>query len=380
MKQLSASESQAPGRSPRFWLVVLVLALLGLAGAERFVRWAVTRTSLTTGAAEWIWATVEENQSDPQAFYMVRDFSLDSRVDSARLLCQADEEYVVIVNGIQIGGGRYSDQGLVDAYEVGGYLERGRNRLVFEARSSQGNGGLLVALEIRARGRSTTVVSDNSWRVFRQQDRGLGRPAEELPGGEPPVVWGRPPVGRWPSPSIVRERPTIPDLLRDVEPTRAVRFREDGGSRVWKRPDRGAAGDGQLGPWVTFDWGRSVTGYLALEYPIGESPVGLVYFGDEPPDPSQSRPATVLVGLEGGWLWSDSLPRRFRYVSVLARGSIVGAMVYLTDAAKSAALIPSEPSPRGVFGLQSENLRTPLENEFRSELHGLSGSADREDL
>ena len=124
-----------------------------------------------------------------------------------------------------------------------------------------------------------------------------------------------------------------------------------------------------------------MTGYLALEYLIEESPVALIYLGEEVPDLSVARPAAVLAGLEGGWLWSDALPQRFRYATVLVRdGTVTGAMVFPTNPRRSADLIPTEPGPNGVFGLRSETLRTPLEHEIRRELHGLPGTAGGEDL
>ncbi len=380
MTERSTSEAQRWRKKRWFWLLSLILVLVALAVAEKVVRWTATMTSLPTGRAEWIWASIAEGQAEPEAFYLVRDFELDFTVEQARLLVLADEEYVAILNGVQIGGGRYSGEGLVDAYSVGGFLERGRNRLVIEARSSRGNGGLLLNLEVQGAGDSLTVVSDGAWQVLRHQVRSLGRAGEEIQDGVEPMVWGLPPIGRWPLPTMVRPRPTIPELLVGGEPRRAVRARQGGGNRVWKRLDRDTAPDRRFGPWVTFDWGRSVTGYLALEYPIEESPVALIYVGDELPDPAVSRPTAVLVGLEGGWLWSDTLPRRFRYATVLVRGSVTGAMVVPTDPKKSAALIPAEEGSNGVFGLQSKILRTPLENEFRRELHGLASAAGREDL
>ena len=379
-EQSTADASDRPKRG-WVWLVSLVILLMALMGVERFVRWAMTRTSLPTGEAEWIWASIAEGRAEPQTFYLVRDLHLDFGIKSARLLCLADEEYVVIVNGTQVGGGRYSGQGVLDEYGVGRFLKRGRNRLVVEARSSRGHGGLLLSLEVRGARSSEVVVSDGSWRVLRHQIRGLGRAREKIPEGEDPVVWGHPPIGRWPLPTTVKQRPSIPQLLVGGEPRRPVEVRQKEGQSAWRRFAPSAVPDQGLGPWVTFDWGESVTGYLALEYPIERSPVALVYLSEEPPDPASSRPAAVMAGVEGGWLWSDVLPRRFRYATVLVRdGKVTGAMVYLTDPEKSAPLIPTEHGMRGVFGLRSENLRTPLEDEFRRELHGLAGATSGEDL
>jgi len=363
------------------WFLWLILLVAALAGAERSVRWALTRTSLPTGQAEWIWASIEEGQAEPQTFYLVRDFQLDFGIKKARLLCLVDEEYVAIVNGTQVGGGRFVGKGILDEYGVGRFLKRGRNRLVVEARSSRGDGGLLVSLEVQGARETRTVVSDASWRVLRHRERGLGRAREKIPEGEAPVVWGLPPVGRWPLPATVRKRPTIPQLLIGGEPARPASVRQGGPESFWQLYEAEAPPNEGLGPWVTFDWGKPVTGYLALEYPIEQSPIALVYLGEEPPDPTVSRPAAVLAGLEGGWLWSAALPHRFRYATVLVReGTVTGAMVYLTNPGRSAELIPAESGSIGVFGLRSENLRTPLEDEFRRELHGLTGATGGEDL
>jgi hypothetical protein len=359
----------------------LVLLLLALVGAERIVRWAVTRTALPSGEAQWIWAEVDETGVEPHTYYLVRDFHLDFRVKQGRLLCLADEEYVAILNGVQIGGGRFAGQSALDEYAVGRYLNRGRNRLVVEARSSRGSGGLLLSLEAQGRDKVKRVVSDGTWRVLRHQVRGLGRAREELPEGEAVVVWGPPPMGRWPLPTEVRSRPAIPELLLEVEPRKAVRYREGGGESAWRRLGGDGAREEGLGSWVTFDFGRTMTGYLALEYPIEDSSIGLIYLGEDEPDPAVSPPDSVMAGLEGGWLWSDALPHRFRFATVLVRdGAVTGAMVYPTHPKKSADLIPNQEVSRGVFGLRSEGLRTPLENEFRRELHGLAGPTGGEDL
>jgi hypothetical protein len=382
MAQHATSEERGRRRKGWPWGLSLILLLASLAGAERIVRWAVTRTSLPTGQAEWIWAPIDEGQAEPQTFYLVRDFHLDVGIKRARLLCLADEEYVAIVNGTQVGGGRFVGKGILDEYAVGRFLKRGRNRLVIEARSSRGNGGLLLSLEVQGPEESKTVVSDGSWQVFRHQERGLGRARDEIPEGEAPVVWGLPPMGRWPLPTMVRRRPTIPELLIGGEPRRPTAVRQGGGKANWRPidPDAATLNEG-LGPWVTFDWGKPVTGYLALEYPIEQSPLALVYLGEDLPDPTVSRPTATLAGLEGGWLWSDALPRRFRYATVLVReGTVTGAMVYLTNPRRSAELIPADERSSGVFGLRSENLRTPLEDEFRRELHGLARPASGEDL
>lgn len=381
MPEPTTSEPRVRRYKGWLWLLSLLFLLVFLAGAERAFRWAVTRTSLPTGTAQWIWAAVDEGQAEPQTYYLVRDFNLDFRAKKARLLCVADEEYVAIINGVQVGGGRFFGQGLADEYAVARFLKRGKNRLVIEARSSRGNGGLLARLEAQAGRRSKTIQSDGSWRVHRHRERGLGQPRAEVSEGEDPVVWGLPPMGRWPLPTKVRRRPTIPELLLDVEPENAVRFRQGGATSVWKRFDEEAISTAGFGPWVTFDWGRPVTGYLALEYLIEESPVALIYLGEEVPDLSVARPAAVLAGLEGGWLWSDALPQKFRYATVLVRdGTVTGAMVFPTNPRRSADLIPTELGPSGVFGLRSETLRTPLEDEIRRELHGLPGTAGGEDL
>jgi len=381
MAERATDETRDRRRRAWIWILSLILLLAAVAGAERFVRWAVTRTSLPTGQAEWIWASIDEGQAEPQTFYLVRDVHLDFRIKKARLLCLADEEYVAIVNGTQVGGGRFVGKGIVDEYAVGRFLKRGRNRLVIEARSSRGHGGLLLSLEVQGAGKFKTVVSDGSWQVLRHRERGLGRAREKISEGEAPVVWGLPPKGRWPLPATVRRRPTIPQLLIGGEPRRPAKVRQGRGESVWQPFDPDAPLKKGLGPWVTFDWGESVTGYLALEYPIEQSPVALVYLGEDLPDLTVSRPAAALAGLEGGWLWSDALPHRFRYATVLVReGTVTGAMVYLTKPGRSEVLIPTEEGSIGVFGLRSEDLRTPLEDEFRRELHGLTGATSGEDL
>src|SRR5258706_12562773 len=158
-------------------LVVVVLAL-----ATRALPGARAR-SLPSAAAQWIWKDLEWDDHQPTAFYVIRDFGLPAAPASARLLVTADEEYVLTLNGRQIGAGAFQPGAVLDVYEVGPLLLPGANRLMAEVRSARGAGGLLASLVDR--GGRMLVGTDDRWRSFPTYERGLARGGLPLRRGVP---------------------------------------------------------------------------------------------------------------------------------------------------------------------------------------------------
>jgi hypothetical protein len=374
-------------RTPARRRAVLFLALLGavvvLGWGSRGLSSAVSRRTLPTGAAEWIWTPVGRYEQAPVAFLLVRDFEVGPVPARARLLITADEEYVVTLNARRIGAGAWrpgvADRGLVrstplDVYEVGPLLLPGGNRLVVEVRSSRTAGGLLARLEDGA-GRPL-VVSDGGWRIVRRDQPGLtlGWLPVAPPGTSEPVFsWGLPPYGRWgkPVPGPLRPLaggPSVPQLLPVA------------------RPAPGPVGNERLAPQAVFDWGGEVVGRLILEVaPSDERRTALLFTGagPAPPDPLAAALASdnsAVVVLPGSREWRDVRPRRLRFARILGLDGLVSARIDPLPAAEAGAVPVAPTPPVGVLGLRPPPLRTPVEDEVWRKLERVPDVARGEEL
>jgi hypothetical protein len=419
----------------RRWIGALAAALAAVCGLTlvlRGERWAALHLSGTTGAAQWIWAAHDRRQAQPLAFYAARDFTLTAPPERARLLALGDPEYVLYLNGKRIGAGSWRPGAHLDEYEVGPLLRIGGNRLLAELRSGDGGGGFLASLVDEASGRPL-LGTDGAWRTFRRHRLGLLRgwlpvdstsvAAAVSPAGpgEAAVPWGRPPVGRWGRVVPPWPRPLFAELTGGRQPVAAA-------SAAPYVPPRetGVPGDSTM---VLFDWGRQVTGYLALETgfepgmdsdleqpPPDRQRTALLWTGDAPPQPAGSglRPSGTVVIMASAHQWLDARPRRFRYALVIGLERPLAARVYAVeprvaerggveiapeigpggragevgevgdvgDAGDAGDVGKAGPPPpgRGVFGLAPPRLRTPVEDEIRRKLKRLQGVAGRKDL
>jgi hypothetical protein len=369
------------------WLVPVLALLATLAVSQQFRHQQFARLFLPTGEAEWIWAPGQQHSHQPIAFYAATEFELSFPVVKAELMSLADEESVLFVNGAPVGATRYDDGRPLPAYDVADLLRPGTNRIQVELRSTRGVGAFLLNLEVTGESDLRRIVSDASWNIYRYPVPGLFAFDGELPKGERPEVWGAPPAGRWSVPGEVRQAGTIGQLRVGDQSFPATRWRTYSNDTAsdWfrlKRPDRSSPG---LGSWITFDFGREVTGYLAFRFPgeaeTDRNPLGLIFVGDEPPDAENRRPDAYLVGMVGQRVWLDSEPRQFRYVTFVGLVEASGVEVYPVDSASAAELIDEAGAAQyqvGAFGLRSTRLRTPLENEVWSEFHGFPGTAGGE--
>ncbi|MEJ2086688.1 MAG: hypothetical protein P8Y44_13620 [Acidobacteriota bacterium] len=374
-------------RSVWKWLLPLLIALAALAAADQFGRNRIASLVLPTKEAKWIWAPGQEHAHEPISFYAVTSFELSFPVATAELMSLADEESVVFVNGNPVGATRYDDGRPLPVYDVAELLHTGTNRLQVELRSTRGVGAFLLSLEVSGEGHTKRIVSDSSWTIFYDPIPDLFSDDGDLPPGAAPEVWGPPPAGRWSVPSESRQVRTIEQLRAGDSPLEAVRWRsrDSGSTSDWirmKRLDRFSPG---LGRWVTFDFRHPVTGYLAFRFPPDADqdrvPLGLIFVGDEPQNVRNLRPDSYLVGMSGQRVWLDSEPRRFRFVTFVGLVETSGVEVYEVDPEAVAQLIDGSSESdyqAGAFGLPSARLRTPLENEVWSELHGLPSGAGGE--
>ncbi len=385
---MSSMKEVAHRKSIWKWLVPVLALLAALAASQQFRHQQFARLFLPTAEAEWIWAPGKQHSHEPISFYAATDFEISFPVIRAELMSLADEESVLFVNGAPVGATRYDDGRPLPVYDVADLLRPGANRIQVELRSTRGVGAFLLNLEVSGEGEFQRIVTDSSWKIYHYPVPGLFAGDNELPKGEEPEVWGAPPAGRWSVPGEVRQASTIGQLRVGDQALQAVRWRSHkrGAKRKWfrlKRPDRFSPG---LGSWITFDFGREVTGYLAFRFPSETSavrnPLGLIFLGDEPPDAENRRPDAYLVGMAGQRVWLDSEPRQFRYVTFVGLVEASGVEAYPVDPVSAAELIDDIGAAQyqaGAFGLRSTRLRTPLENEVWGEFHGLPGSAGSED-
>jgi len=174
-------------RSFRAALVLIVVGIVASVGVLALAR-SLRERSLGTGAARWIWFSLEIDDPRPLRFYAQRDFRLETVPASAKAKLFIDRRGSLIINGSRFAISEQRPSSRLHVLEVAPALVIGVNRAVIEAESPTGAGGILFCLDLPA-GRS--VVSNGSWRVSLSQDV-LARG-----GGAPAGVWGKPPMYPW---------------------------------------------------------------------------------------------------------------------------------------------------------------------------------------
>lgn len=166
-----------------FALIVAAAALLA------WRRAASDRAHLVTGEARWIWPRLDFPEAETLRFEASRDFRLDSAPASATLKLFVDPRGSLTVNGKSFASADQKAGDPLRVFDVAPALVVGENRLVVEAESPNGAGGILLCLDLPGGRR---IVSDSSWRV-RSADEAESRPA---------AVWGRPPMYPWGYPKM----------------------------------------------------------------------------------------------------------------------------------------------------------------------------------
>ena len=331
---------------PRPWrsrLLAALGALLALVAIEGVYR-AIRAGAGVWDGARFVWAE-DARGGAARAFYLARDFRVPAGTSfsDAYLAAMGDEEAQIHLNGAWVGGGRYTLGEPADRYDVSELLRTGNNRLVVEARSATGVGGVLVALFLDERS-PPLVVTDESWRVFGRHVDGLVEGTLPLSDGVAPRVLGRPPLGRWRSPPLGPVRDPAPLLARDAW-----------AARLAEVPTSPAPGvDGATEVWAV-DFGEVVEGTLELWSDLGSCGCPLRFFSSaEERDAFYDRAAAdagevtsrTLVLVPGAPRWRDVEPRRFRYVTIEAPRPPSAARVLF-----DAAVVVAAPSTAGPFGL-----------------------------
>ncbi len=168
-------------------LALTVIGTVAAAGALSLAR-SLRDRSLPTGAARWIWFSLDIDEPRPVHFYAERDFRVEDVPASAKAKLFIDRRGALIINGSKVATVEQRPGSRLRVLEVAPALVTGVNRVVIEAESPTGAGGILFCLDL-PEGRS--VVSDRSWRVgLSQDDLAQG-------GGSPAGVWGKPPMYPW---------------------------------------------------------------------------------------------------------------------------------------------------------------------------------------
>lgn len=185
MRQETRSLFARPIPAALFLLAFLVVASAALFSGTRALR---DRRHLVTGGARWIWLTLAVDEPRPVLFYARRDFTLARAPSSAKALVFVDRRGVLTVNGSRFPLPEQRPGSLLAVVDVAAALAAGANRVVIEAESPNGAGGILFHLELPDGAR---VDSDAAWRVSPSESE-LARG-----GGVPAGVWGRPPMYPW---------------------------------------------------------------------------------------------------------------------------------------------------------------------------------------
>jgi hypothetical protein len=172
------------------WPRSLTLVLAVAAGGA--VLWALLREGRDrrqpAAGASWIWFSYGAEDPEPIRFFAGCEFSWRGGAgDPAKALVFVDRRYVLSVNGSRVGAGGQKPGESLDAYDVSRFLRPGVNRVVVEAESENGVGGILFSLTLPSGER---VVSDRTWRVSLLE-------ANLFSKGAPAIVWGRPPMYPW---------------------------------------------------------------------------------------------------------------------------------------------------------------------------------------
>ena len=169
-------------------LFLLVFLIVAAAAALAGARALQDRAHLRTGGARWIWLAVDLEEPKPVRFFARREFTLTRVPPSAKVLVVVDRRGVLTVNTSRFALPEQRPGSPLAEVEIAPALTAGVNRVVIEAESPTGAGGILLHLDLPGGER---VDSDATWQVSSSEAelaRGAGRPA---------AVWGRPPMYPW---------------------------------------------------------------------------------------------------------------------------------------------------------------------------------------
>ena len=185
MKEIRHDFLSRPAPAALFLLAFLIVAAAAALAGTRALR---DRAHLRTGGARWIWLAVDLEEPKPVRFFARRDFTLVRVPPSAKALLVVDRRGVLTVNASRFPLPEQRPGSPLAEVEIAQALTTGVNRVVIEAESPTGAGGILFHLDLPG---GDHVDSDAMWRVSKSEAE-LARGA-----GTPAAVWGRPPMYPW---------------------------------------------------------------------------------------------------------------------------------------------------------------------------------------
>jgi hypothetical protein len=363
-------DALAPSSRRLRWVVIGLFVVWAIAIGWQRARAATSASAAPPPDAAWIWASGPWKwRAAPSAFLAACDFQLAEPAPEARLLALADEAFLLWVNGRLVASGEYRSGAGLNAVAIGDRVRAGGNRLVVELRSGRGPGGFLATVE-SSTAEPMHCATGPSWRIYRSSFPGLFEGWAPLLDGEAPVVWGRPPMGRWGSLWIAATLPRWDRISSSLPPREPQAVSPEGAGAV---AGKGAARD------VIFDWGEEVEGILQLTIaPRGDRDAAAVQRGEIEPalvwfstlrPPAHDAEATVAVP-NGQRAWRDALPRRFRYARVIGFVEVERAVVLSVP---GVTIPPPPPPPVGVLGFEPPRARrSAVAEEIRRRLKAAS--------
>jgi hypothetical protein len=268
-----------------------------------------------TGRAQWIWARHQFSQNAPVAFFATHNFDLPPNRQFARIKIAADPEYKLYFNGQQVGGRRMGDEAALDVYDVSKLARDRGNRLVIAARSANGVGGLIAAIDITEEYKNVEP-SGSAWNI-------VGAWRDDLPLRDPPpsamsspMLIGRPPIGRW-NFLTPRAGAPAPPPRHVIAPKTAFGFKtaipeikiSGGVAVVGLRPSSA----------IAYDFGGGITGYprfKANRVSNVARAIDVRFANDRSELLAVEGPVEQFVFAPGEMTITDPEQRSFRYVMV----------------------------------------------------------------
>lgn len=180
----------------------------------------VAAIAITLGApssAQWIWAPGSE--IPPNVFFR-KTITLTQQPSSARIDITCDDAYELFVNGQKLA--EHASWYTMQSVDMRHRLRLGRNVIAVAGRNIASVAGLLVEGSIRTKDRRIRIVSDASWQISTQQERGWNAPEFDDSRWAPAYVIGPEGIQPWGHPR--READLVRDLL-SIRPARPVSAR-----------------------------------------------------------------------------------------------------------------------------------------------------------
>ncbi|MGH9458288.1 MAG: hypothetical protein ACRD2J_11700 [Thermoanaerobaculia bacterium] len=309
MRTLALAEPADPRRFVARSVLLAVALVAATAVIFTFVRFYTAKFERTTGEAAWLWSHNRVAADQPEAFLLARDFDVPPARSYVRIRVAADPQYTLWFNGIEVGG-RRSDGITLDTYDVTAMARERGNRVVIAVRSPRGVGGVLATIDL-APMRQNWIVTDASWRLYREWNESIIR-SGATSAGETPRVLGSPPFGRWNYPEE-REGEPYPSRRAFRYPRETIRYAS------WLpriEVKSGVAVAGRVPAEATaFDFG-STYGRIAVRVKPGPLRAIPIRFASEREQLEEDGLIEALVVGEGETTVVSPQRRGFRYLIV----------------------------------------------------------------